>query len=50
MQQPVEVVTIEDDVATITLKATELKHSRMDWSVEEIHKEFTVFKILAKYG
>ena len=38
----------DDDAATVTLTATELKPSTMEWSVEDIPKEFPVFKSLAK--
>ena len=43
MQQPPEMVP-EDDTETVTLTATELQPLMMDWSVEDIHKEFTVLK------
>ena len=36
--------TREDDATTFTLQP-ELKLSTMDWSVEDVHKEFRVFKV-----
>ena len=41
-------MTTEYDAATVILTAIELKFPTMDWSVEDVHKAFTVFKTLAK--
>ena len=37
----------EDDIASVTLTTTELKIPTMEWSMEDIKKEFTVLKTLA---
>ena len=41
-------VTREDDTTTVSLVDTELKSPTNDWSAEDMHKEFMVFKTLAK--
>ena len=38
----------KEDAVTVILIGAELKMPIMDWSVEDVHKEFTVFKTLAK--
>ena len=48
VQQLMEMSTWKDNTATVTLTATELKPPTIDWSVEVVHKEFSVFKSLAK--
>ena len=34
----------DDDAATVTFTAIELKPPTMDWSVKDVHTEFSVFK------
>ena len=46
--QTVEMATREDDTVTLTLVVTKLKPQMMDWSVEDVHKEYTVFKPMQK--
>ena len=41
-------VTIEDDAESVSFTTTELRPAMMDWSAEDVHKEFTIFKTLAK--
>ena len=41
-------MTTRDDIATVTLTATELKPPTIDWSAADVHKEFIVYKNLAK--
>ena len=40
--------TRDDDGATVTFAARELKLPTMDWSVEDVHKVFILFKAFAK--
>ena len=44
--QPSKMTAREDDAVTVTLAAIELKPHTMDLSAEDVHKEFTVFKML----
>ena len=40
----------DDDTAVVIMTATEFKHPIMDWSVEDVHRQFTVFKTFVKRG
>ena len=42
--------TRDGDAATVTLTATELKPPIMEWSVEDVHKDFLHSKPLLKCG
>ena len=46
--QSAEMAARDDDTAIVIPTATELKHPTMNLSVENVHKEFTVCKTLAK--
>ena len=50
IQQPAEMATKDEDKAAVTLKTSELKAHMMDWSVDDMHKEFRVLhlKLLLK--
>ena len=39
---------IDGDAPTVTLTVTEIKPATVNWPIENIHKEFTVIKTLAK--